>query len=211
MTAALNVTAEDLGSEGELSAAIIPFPEVAHVDAPDIQVSTAELAAAVPAERDHAWRDALTSHLPALKRYASKLSRNRHDRDDLVQECVARALSAGDAHPPHKGKVRSWLLTILHNNFVNDVRRGSTRRSLAEELGHSTPTCSQPLQIAGLQMGDLAEAVNRLPKFQRTILLMVCVEEMSYKEVAAALEIPIGTVMSTLARARQSLRQQDVR
>jgi len=129
MTAALNIVAKDPRQKRKLSAAIIPFPDVAH----------AELAAEAPAERDHAWRDALTTHLPALQRYASKLSRNRHDRDDLVQECVARALNAGEAHPPLKGKVRSWLLSILHNNFVNDIRRSSTRRSLAETLEHSTP------------------------------------------------------------------------
>lgn len=208
MIAAIRAEIATVAKDARETADIIPFPEntsvrgsdvVGHGEDPSVKASEVT--------RDHAWQHALQSHLPSLRRYAGKLSRgNQQELDDLVQDCIVRALSAGVEQPPRLGKVGPWLLSILHNHFINGIRQSQTNRKLTKALTDTSPQYSHPTQHIGVELRELAAAVDQLPETQRTVLLMVCVEELSYKETAAALNIPIGTVMSTLARARQSLR-----
>jgi RNA polymerase sigma-70 factor (ECF subfamily) len=160
--------------------------------------------------RDHAWQETLESHLPSLRRYALTLQRrNQAEVEDLVHDCVVRALDAGTAHPPQSGKVRQWLFAILHNSFVNKVRRDQTRRASLELVSETAAAWTPPAQQSTVELSQLAAAVEKLPPSQKTVLMMVCVDGMQYKDVAEALGMPIGTVMSTLARARQNLRDAD--
>jgi RNA polymerase sigma-70 factor (ECF subfamily) len=145
--------------------------------------------------------------IPALRRYAMALARNRDDADDLVHDCLLRALERlhtirNEAH------VRSWLFTILHNLFVSRLRRAQRRMSEAGGSEQNRAAASlPPEQENRVQWGDLMRAVDDLAEDQRAVLLLVSVEGLSYAETANVLGVPTGTVMSRLARARERLRQ----
>ena len=148
----------------------------------------------------------LTEHLPSLRRYARALTGERDHADDLVQDCYARACSR--FHLWRQGSnLRAWMFSIMHNVYVNGVRR-SVRRpdGIAVEDPDQLGVVA-PRQEAFSEMMGLEKALYELPAAQREVLLLVCLEEMSYQEVAEALSIPIGTVMSRLARARERLRR----
>jgi RNA polymerase sigma-70 factor (ECF subfamily) len=172
--------------------------------------TTATIDAETP-ERDHNWRSSLQEHLPSLRRYALKLTRrmSQGHADDLVNDAVVKALQAGDRHPPQKGRVRSWLMSIVHNSFINTVRREQTAKRTTADLAIMTNELGrgqQQEQMASIELKRVSEALKCLPDSQRRVLLLVCVDGLSYQEVADLLGIPIGTVMSTLARARKALR-----
>jgi len=122
-----------------------------------------------------------------------------------VQDCIERALRRQDGLQ-QRAKMGAWLRSILHNVFVDDLRRRQVRgtmvdvRDLEDDLALSTP----PADRAGMQ--DFYAAIMKLSVEHRQILLLVGVEGLSYSEVAAELGVPIGTVMSRLARARERLR-----
>jgi RNA polymerase sigma-70 factor (ECF subfamily) len=152
-----------------------------------------------------AFADALVAQLPGLRRYAMALVGNAARADDLVQDCIERALGqAAQLREPER--LAGWLRRILHNLYIDDIRRGRSRgrehdiTELADHLELSTPA---PDNSA---MREFIRAVNRLSVEHRQILLLVSVEELSYREIADELEIPLGTVMSRLARARERLR-----
>ena len=143
--------------------------------------------------------------IPALRRYARALLRDRDEADDLVHDCLVRALDR--LHTRRAGaELRPWLFAILHNLFVSRTRRARVRAG-AERLDgvHEATLGHPPSQEDGLLFGDLVHAVNGLPEEQRTVLLLVAVEDLSYAEAARVLEVPIGTVMSRLSRARDRL------
>jgi RNA polymerase sigma-70 factor (ECF subfamily) len=144
--------------------------------------------------------------IPALRRYAAALLRNREDADDLVHDCLVRALDKLHTRRDD-ADVRAWLFTIMHNLFVSQLRRAKARPS-GEPLDEAHEAMGiRPGQESGLQWRDLIRALNRLPVEQRTVILLVSVEDLSYAETAQVLGIPIGTVMSRLARGRERLRQ----
>ncbi|HTW28372.1 MAG TPA: sigma-70 family RNA polymerase sigma factor [Acetobacteraceae bacterium] len=145
--------------------------------------------------------------VPALRRYAAALLRNRQDADDLVHDCLVRALDK--LHTRHEdGDVRAWLFSILHNLFISQRRRAASRPEhdpldAAEGVAfHAAST-----QEDTLRWQELIRAVDRLPADQRTVILLVSVEDHTYAEAARVLGVPIGTVMSRLARARERLRE----
>lgn len=146
---------------------------------------------------------ALLAHVPNLRRYAAALAGNAADADDLVQECIERALVRQDTlrEPDRLGR---WLKTILHNLYVTKLRRrrGASVpiEDFAEDLALSVPPEDQG------QIRDLVRAFSTLSVEHRQVLLLVSMEGLSYREVAEILDIPIGTVMSRLARARERLR-----
>ena len=133
-------------------------------------------------------RQAIIDQLPRLRRYARALAKDASAADDLVQDCVERALSrlalfrAGT-------NMRSWLFTIMHNLHVNAVRR----RYRAPDT-------------EALSARDVAGALGKLSDEHRQVLLLVDLEDMSYRETADILGVPVGTVMSRLARGRRLLR-----
>ncbi len=144
--------------------------------------------------------------IPALRRYAAALLRNREDADDLVHDCLVRALDKLHTRRDD-ADVRAWLFAIMHNLFISQLRRAKARPS-GEPLGETHEAIgTRPDQESSLQWRDLMRALNQLPVEQRTVILLVSVEDLSYAETAQVLGIPIGTVMSRLARGRERLRQ----
>ena len=143
--------------------------------------------------------------IPALRRYARALLRDRVAADDLVQDGLERAI--GRWHQRRAdGNARSWLFAIVHNLALNRTRQSSRRGphlplEAAEGVSSGTPT-----QEEGLKHRDLVRALQTLPEEQRSVVLLVSVEELSYAEVAEVLKVPIGTVMSRLSRGREKLR-----
>ena len=147
---------------------------------------------------------ALLDELPRLRRYARALVGERAAADDLVQDTLERAWAK--AHQWRAGSsLRNWLFAIMHSVRVDQWRRGELPMTTFDEQSMDTPT--RATQEDGLALNDLATALGALPEEQRSVLLLVGLEEMSYAEVAATLAIPIGTVMSRLARGRERLRQ----
>ncbi len=145
--------------------------------------------------------------IPGLRRYARALLRDASAADDLVQDCLERAINRWHQRRPD-GDARTWMFTILHNLAMNRLRQSKRRGQHIPLEDAAEAALGQPAaQEAGLHQGAIVEAVERLPEEQRTVLLLVSVEDLSYAEAAKALGVPVGTVMSRLSRARERLRQ----
>ena len=144
----------------------------------------------------------LVELIPRLRRYARALVGDRAAADDLVQDTLERAWAK--LHLYRRGTdLRAWLFTVMHNVHVNKVRATRATDQLDDEMPELAQRASQG---DALMVRDLDRAIGRLPAEQRSVLLLVTLEDMSYDEVARALGIPIGTVMSRLSRAREKLR-----
>ncbi|QSN63794.1 MULTISPECIES: sigma-70 family RNA polymerase sigma factor [unclassified Caballeronia] len=153
-------------------------------------------------------REQLMDHLPRLRRYARALIRNQELADDLVQDTLERALRHTDKFQSGTD-LRAWLFTIMHNVFANQTRRADARAvhvSVDDDPLDESQFAVASRDTQSLEMRDLDYALQRLPVEQRQVVLLVGLEEMSYAEVALALEIPLGTVMSRLSRGRERLR-----
>lgn len=153
----------------------------------------------------HAFDDQLDELLPRLRRFALWLTRDLPSADDLVQSTLERALST-HAAKREEGDLRAWLFRILYRQFL-DARRRSQRYAwllgrLREEEEPQWPSAERE----ALAQSALA-AFGYLTAEQRSLLLWVTVEGLSYQQVADILEVPIGTVMSRLSRARQAMRR----
>jgi RNA polymerase sigma factor (sigma-70 family) len=146
---------------------------------------------------------ALLAHVPGLRRYAAALAGNTADADDLVQDCIERALARHDSLR-EPGSLGRWLRTILHNLYVTKLRRRGAASVPIEDFAEDV-ALSVPPEDQG-QVRDLVRALGALSVEHRQILLLISLEGLSYREVAEVLDIPIGTVMSRLARARERLR-----
>lgn len=150
--------------------------------------------------------DAMLSQLlPSLRRFARSLTRHEASADDLVQSCLERALTHGNTRYPD-GDVRAWLFTILYRQFVDGRRRERRYGRLLEWLGFQEVPVEPSAETIYLDQEALTN-LEQLSDEQRALLLLVAVEGMSYRDVSQALGIPLGTVMSRLARARAALRQ----
>jgi RNA polymerase sigma-70 factor (ECF subfamily) len=150
--------------------------------------------------------DEIEECVPALRRYARALTHEPDRADDIVQDCLERAIRKRGLWRP-SGAVRSWVFRILLNVYRNDLRRA--RRSPAPVSLEGLPgrdPAGLDVQPGRLALAETAQAMQALPAEQREVLLLVAVEEMSYAEAAAVLAIPAGTLMSRLARARATLR-----
>lgn len=148
----------------------------------------------------------IAPHLPRLRRYARALTGDRVLADDLVQDTVERALAKFGLWRK-TGRFESWLLTIMHNVFANQIKSRASRppESLLDDL--AVEPAVRARQSDYLEVGDLDDALKRLPPEQREVLLLVTLEELSYEDTARILDIPVGTVMSRLSRARDRLHQ----
>ena len=148
----------------------------------------------------------IEAEIPRLRRYARTLARDAAAADDLVQDCLARALAKLHLWQDETD-LRAWLFTILHNQYVNHVRR-SVREGVAVGLSESEPTLTRPAhQDQRLELRDFARAIAKLPEEQRSVILLIGLEGMRYEEVAEILDVPVGTVRSRLSRARDTLRR----
>jgi len=143
--------------------------------------------------------------IPALRRYARTFVRNAAAADDLVQDTLERAISRWHQRRSD-GDTRTWLFTILHNLAVNHLRRAARRgREVPLDDAGESDVAVPSTQEDALRRDDILGAVGQLPDDQRGVLLLVSLEDVSYAEAAGILDIPIGTVMSRLARARARL------
>ena len=145
--------------------------------------------------------------IPGLRRYARTMLRDASTADDLVQDCLERVV--GRWHQRRaEGDVATWAYAILHNLAINHLR-SAKRRGLHVPLDDSEDAALShpPEQENALRYRDVVHAMQGLPDDQRSVLLLVSVEDMSYAEAAKVLDVPIGTVMSRLARARERLRR----
>ncbi|MDD3447968.1 MAG: RNA polymerase sigma factor [Gammaproteobacteria bacterium] len=155
---------------------------------------------------DHFTRRLLL-HVPRLRRYARALAGNGAEADDLVQDCLERAWRHARQWR-EAGDMRPWLFAILHNVFVSGVRhrlRGPRFTTLDEAPEPVAGGDDRPEGAEALR--DLERALGGLRDEQREVLLLVALEGLSYEEAAAVLDIPLGTVMSRLYRAREQLRR----
>ncbi|MGA3002898.1 MAG: sigma-70 family RNA polymerase sigma factor [Acetobacteraceae bacterium] len=143
--------------------------------------------------------------IPALRRYARGLVRDRSTADDLVQDCLELAVSRWHQRRVD-GNPRAWVFAIFHNLFRTRLRR-MARRPLhfaIEDTDESALSvdASQDQQV---HYREVLAALAKLPEEHRSVLLLVTVEDLSYAETAKVLDVPIGTVMSRLSRARDRL------
>jgi RNA polymerase sigma-70 factor (ECF subfamily) len=151
-------------------------------------------------------RQSLVDHIPSLRRYARALTADSWAADDLVQDTLERACSrwrlwlAGS-------DLRAWLFTVMHNLFISEVRQVQRRADWGptvnlDAVAHELRAPESP---AG-SLIDLQRCLMQLPVNQRAVLLLVTLEDMSYAELAKVIGVPVGTVMSRLARAREHMR-----
>ena len=145
----------------------------------------------------------LVTLLPRLRRFARALTRNPHDADDLVQVALERALARADQLRPDAA-LAGWVFGILRHAWIDELRaRARSERVFApEESGQTVGDAGQGAQAEMLSVQD---AMGRLPEEQRIAVALVLVEGLSYKEAAHVMDVPIGTLTSRLARAREAL------
>ncbi len=161
----------------------------------------------LPMEAPAAFRRQLLDAIPRLRRYARSLVFDPGQADDLVQNTLERALSHWHQFDQTRDML-VWLLSIAHNAHL-DTRRRESRLTITdpEELARAQDLQGgDPGTDVGLRL-DLVAALRRLGPDQREALLLVCVEQLTYAEVAEVMHIPVGTVMSRVCRARATLRQ----
>lgn len=149
---------------------------------------------------------AIARELPRLRRFARALVGDPTAADDLVQDCLERALSRID-QLKQQDRARPWLFAIMHNLFRDGLRAGKRRPQLASLHGPAGEQLSEPpRQHERLAAMTVLKALDALPTERREALVLVAVEGMSYREAAGILDIPVGTLMSRLGRGREQLR-----
>lgn len=153
---------------------------------------------------------ALSEHIPRLRRYARSLTGDRWAAEDLVQDTLERACSKWRLWLPGSD-LRAWLFTLMHNVFINQLRRPSLH-IVGDSPAEGEPAGSLldrvPAPASGHEQAmDLQRCLLRLPPEQREALLLVSLEDLSYEQVAHITGVPVGTVMSRLSRGRARLRE----
>jgi RNA polymerase sigma-70 factor, ECF subfamily len=159
-----------------------------------------------------AFRELAMTEMDSVYRMAMHLARNPEDASDLVQETYLKAFKAEARFELREAGVRPWLFKILHNNFYTRVGKKKREPALADDLSYQADKGGDPNEagpawdLAHLdweQVDDrMKSAIHSLPVHYREVLLLWAVEGLKYREVAEVLEVPLGTVMSRLYRAR---------
>lgn len=149
---------------------------------------------------------ALVQETDHLKRFALKLTQNMSDAEDLLQATVLRAIEKKHLFKKDSN-LFSWTSRIMYNLFVSAYRRKVKFESQYDPENYIQKQKVEPKQDLEMEIQDLDTAINKLSDTHREILIMVCVKEMQYAEVAEKLDIPVGTVRSRLSRARASLQE----
>lgn len=155
------------------------------------------------------WRAELTDLIPRLRRYALSLTRNPDVADDLLQSTLERALRKRHLYKPGTN-FEGWMLRICRNLWIDEIRKKKFDAGPMEpEMVERMMTFDGEKQMAERALlNEVSAAMTSLSEDQRSVLLLVGVEGHSYAQASEMLEIPVGTVMSRLARARQNLSQQ---
>jgi RNA polymerase sigma-70 factor (ECF subfamily) len=148
---------------------------------------------------------AVEAEIPCLRRYAHKLMRDHAAAEELVQECLVRGLSK--QHLWREGtNLRAWLCTILHNQYVNEIRR-SVREGTVVELSEVDEQLARPPeQEKVLELRDVRRALTRLTDGQRDAVILIGLDGWTYERVAKAAGLPVGTIRSRLSRGRDRLK-----
>lgn len=147
----------------------------------------------------------IVEEMPGLNRYALTLTSDREEARDLVQDCVEKALRSWSSWRG-EGALRAWLFSIMHNQFVNGVRKRARWRMVISD-GDIEKAAIPATQMDALYLKDLQKALETLSDDQREVLFLVVSEGLSYQQTAEATNVPVGTVMSRLSRAREALRR----
>ena len=144
--------------------------------------------------------------VPMIRRFAYSLTGNHHDADDLLQNTIERLLTKG---VPDNVELNKWMFRVCRNLWIDEYRSRKVRQTAAQspELSSGQIINDEKQQTDRISLHEVNNAMDVLPDEQRSILSLVAIQGMSYKEVSETLEIPIGTVMSRLSRARISLSQ----
>lgn len=152
---------------------------------------------------EDAIREGLVALLPRLRRFGRVLARNQHDADDLVQMAIERALKRAAQFQPGS-RLDHWMMGIMRNAWIDELRARQRKFALfaPEEAGEKIG--ETPMEAISSTM-DVQDAMAQLPEDQRITIALVLVEGLSYREAAAVLDVPIGTVTSRLARGRAAL------
>ncbi len=177
------------------------------------------MAGGTPHDRKEEFEAVALPFVDALFNLALNLTRNRKDAEDLVQETYLRAYRFFDSYQPGT-HIKAWLFRILRNTFINRYRAAKARPDEVDFgkveatyegiidrafLQQKQPQSPEETVMAGVLDAEVQQAMADIPEEYRTVVIMALVEEMSYKEIAAALCIPLGTVMSRLHRGRKLL------
>src|SRR5918995_878249 len=144
--------------------------------------------------------------LPRLRRFALSLTGSRQTADDLVQGACERALAAAASWTPGT-RFDAWMFRIMRNYWIDHLRRMKVE-GMTENLETQTQLIGDPGEapiLSKLALTEVQRAIDTLPHEQREVLVLVCGEDLSYREAADVLNVPVGTVMSRLARARKRL------
>ena len=148
----------------------------------------------------------LEEQIPRLRRYARALTRNTERADDLVQDTLVRALVKQNLWQAGTN-LRAWLFMLMHNQNVNNVRHSIREGQMVDIEAATNVLAATTDPTASRQLHELDRALSRLSQEQRETILLVGLEEFSYAEAAAILNVPVGTVRSRLSRGRDHLRR----
>lgn len=152
-------------------------------------------------------RSEMITLLPRLRAFARSLTGAADQADDLVQVTVEKALRNPDSYLPGT-RLDSWLFRIMRNAWIDMIRARKSTQPLDDVMAETLAgDDGRTVTESRLHLSDVHRAMATLPEEQRSVLMLVCVEGLSYREVSQALEIPQGTVMSRLSRARLALAQ----
>jgi len=149
---------------------------------------------------------ALVEHIPSLRAYGRALSRNVTEADDLVQDCLLKAMEKN--HLYKRGtNLRAWLLVIMRNQFINRYRRKQTQGvPVSFDEHYHDSTGPEPFFSNRATKDQIEAAIANLPAEQREVIVLIPMQGFSYEEVAEIIGAPLGTVRSRLSRARKALK-----
>jgi RNA polymerase sigma-70 factor, ECF subfamily len=147
----------------------------------------------------------ISALVPRLTRYARVLTRDIAAADDLVQDCLAAALRKIHLWKPGTD-LRAWLFTVLHNQHISRLRREARHRASIDLLTSYQTSAFPPDQNVRLELRDVERALAQLPADQRSLILVIGLEDMRYEDAASAFNVPLGTVRSRVFRGRERLR-----
>ena len=155
---------------------------------------------------DLSFTERLVAFLPNMRRFSRSLTGSVDSADDLVQAACERALAHRDSFDPST-RFDAWTFRIIRNLWIDQIRRKRTAGQSDDIADHedSRELAELPDVWSRMELRDASVAIERLSADQREVLVLVCIEDFSYRDTAELLNLPIGTVMSRLARARRNL------
>ncbi|MFD2055698.1 sigma-70 family RNA polymerase sigma factor [Mesorhizobium calcicola] len=150
----------------------------------------------------------ILGQLGSLRRYARSLTRDSTDAEDLVHDALVRAYERRGTFRSG-GDLRAWLLSIVHNTFIDKMRSRRSEAARVEQAGHLADGSTPAPQEHSVRLAQVREAFFNLPEEQRSALHLVAIEGLSYQQAADASSVPLGTLMSRIGRARAALREME--